>query len=137
VLTVPPTALTEGHLLREGKTSRPSICNGQALLSRGAILTVADRARALIIELRYGLPWYFAWEASSIESLSGPPTGSRVTSLVIPAAVLAERRDVQVIGLSDAWKSESIRTVPVNQSAGPLLDGCEPIRFISMVDSCV
>src|ERR1017187_8803111 len=27
---------------------------------------------------------------------------------------------------------ESMRTVPVNQSAGPLLDGCEPLRLISM-----
>jgi hypothetical protein len=28
--------------------------------SRGMILTVAERARALIIGLRYGLSWYFA-----------------------------------------------------------------------------
>jgi hypothetical protein len=28
---------------------------------------------------------------------------------------------------------ESMRTVPVNQSAGPLTDGCEPFRFISMM----
>jgi len=28
--------------------------------SRGVILTVAERARALIIEARYGLPRYFA-----------------------------------------------------------------------------
>src|SRR5208282_1417609 len=27
---------------------------------------------------------------------------------------------------------ESMRTVPVNQSAGPLLDGCEPLRLISI-----
>src|SRR6266513_333447 len=26
----------------------------------------------------------------------------------------------------------SIRTVPVNQSAGPLVDGCEPARLMSM-----
>ena len=25
-----------------------------------------------------------------------------------------------------------MRTVPVNQSAGPLLDGCEPLRLISI-----
>jgi hypothetical protein len=28
---------------------------------------------------------------------------------------------------------ESIRTVPVNQSAGPLLEGCEPLRLISII----
>jgi hypothetical protein len=33
------------------------------------------------------------------------------------------------------WKGESIRTAPVNQSAGPLADGCEPSRLISMVSS--
>src|SRR5919198_6466310 len=32
----------------------------------------------------------------------------------------------------DAWNSGSIRTVPVNQSSGPLPDGCEPTRLISM-----
>src|SRR6266851_7774546 len=32
-----------------------------ALVERGMILTVAERARAPIIELRYGLPWYFTW----------------------------------------------------------------------------
>jgi len=30
-----------------------------ALVSRGMILTVAERARAPLIALRYGLPWYF------------------------------------------------------------------------------
>src|SRR6266487_5667709 len=34
-----------------------------------------------------------------------------------------------------AWNNGSIRTVPLNQSAGPLLDGCEPILLISIVDS--
>src|SRR5438270_7838332 len=33
---------------------------------------------------------------------------------------------------SGAWKSGSIRTLPVNHSAGPFADGCEPIRLISM-----
>src|SRR5277367_5994776 len=28
---------------------------------------------------------------------------------------------------------ESMRTVPVNQSAGPLLEGCEPILLISIL----
>jgi hypothetical protein len=28
-----------------------------------------------------------------------------------------------------------MRTVPVNQSEGPLLDGCEPMRLISIVAS--
>jgi len=32
-------------------------------------LTVAERARAPIIELRYALPWYFARQASSMMSL--------------------------------------------------------------------
>src|SRR5580765_3150148 len=31
-----------------------------------------------------------------------------------------------------AWNNGSIRTVPVNQSAGPLADGCEPILLISI-----
>src|SRR6266446_4848413 len=31
-----------------------------------------------------------------------------------------------------AWNNGSMRTVPVNQSAGPLSDGCEPIFLISM-----
>src|SRR6266550_5410813 len=32
-----------------------------------------------------------------------------------------------------AWNSGSTRTAPVNQSAGPLPDGCEPFRLMSMV----
>jgi hypothetical protein len=32
-------------------------------------------------------------------------------------------------------KGESMRTVPVNQSAGPLLEGCEPLRLISILNS--
>src|SRR6266571_8946240 len=31
-----------------------------------------------------------------------------------------------------AWNSGSIRTVPVNHSAGPLLEGCEPLLLISI-----
>ena len=31
-----------------------------------------------------------------------------------------------------AWNSGSMRTVPVNQSAGPLLEGCEPLLLISI-----
>src|SRR5205807_8898936 len=34
---------------------------------------------------------------------------------------------------SGAWNRGSIRTVPVNQSAGPLFDGCEPLLFISIM----
>src|SRR5580704_16174002 len=33
-----------------------------------------------------------------------------------------------------AWNRGSMRTVPVNQSAGPLLEGCEPILLISILD---
>src|SRR5437764_9184170 len=33
---------------------------------------------------------------------------------------------------SGAWKSGSIRTVPVNQSAGPLTAACEPTLLISI-----
>ena len=36
---------------------------------------------------------------------------------------------------SGGSNSGSIRTVPVNQSAGPLPEGCEPLRLISMVGS--
>src|SRR6266478_3494295 len=34
-----------------------------------------------------------------------------------------------------AWNNGSMRTVPVNQSAGPLLDGCEPFFLISIMNS--
>ena len=36
------------------------VLDDQALVSRGMTLTVAERVRVLIIELRYGLPLYFA-----------------------------------------------------------------------------
>src|ERR1700680_2093737 len=36
---------------------------------------------------------------------------------------------------SGAWKSGSIRTVPVNQSDGPWPDGCDPILLISISHS--
>src|SRR6266478_7363079 len=36
---------------------------------------------------------------------------------------------------SGAWNRGSIRTVPVNQSAGPLFDGCDPHFLISILDS--
>src|ERR1035437_9636283 len=32
-----------------------------------------------------------------------------------------------------AWNNGSTRTVPVKYSAGPLLEGCEPLRLISIV----
>src|SRR6478736_8022121 len=32
-----------------------------------------------------------------------------------------------------AWNKGSMRTVPVNQSAGPLLEGCEPLLLISIL----
>src|SRR5439155_21071107 len=34
-----------------------------------------------------------------------------------------------------AWNKGSMRTVPVNQSAGPLLDGCEPFLLVSILSS--
>src|SRR6266446_2080528 len=36
---------------------------------------------------------------------------------------------------SGAWNSGSMRTVPVNQSAGPLFEGCDPHFLISILDS--
>src|SRR5881397_3362872 len=36
---------------------------------------------------------------------------------------------------SAARKRGSMRTVPVNQSAGPLAEGCEPLLWMSIVDS--
>jgi hypothetical protein len=36
------------------------VLDDQASVARGMTLIVADRARALVIGLRYGLPWYFA-----------------------------------------------------------------------------
>src|SRR5437667_3555915 len=33
---------------------------------------------------------------------------------------------------SGAWNRGSIRTVPVNQSAGPLFEGCDPVLLISI-----
>ena len=56
-----------------------------AFVARGRTLTVAARARALIIGGRYGLPLYLARYASSMRSLIGPLTGSKVTSFVMPA----------------------------------------------------
>src|SRR5690349_21735725 len=34
---------------------------------------------------------------------------------------------------SSRWKRESMRTVPVKYSAGPLPDGCEPMRLMSIM----
>src|SRR6266550_7670683 len=34
-----------------------------------------------------------------------------------------------------AWNNGSTRTVPVNHSAGPLLEGCEPTLLISILSS--
>jgi hypothetical protein len=68
------------------------MCNvslsGEQRQRLGMTLTVAERARALIIEPRYGLPRYFARKASSMRSLIGPSTGSKVTSFLIPAALI-------------------------------------------------
>ena len=61
-------------------------------------LTVAERARALIIGLRYGLPRYFARYASSMRSLIGPSTGSKATAFVMPAAMVRP-----AFGRSAAW----------------------------------
>src|SRR5215472_18355833 len=36
---------------------------------------------------------------------------------------------------SGAWNSGSMRTAPVKESGGPLPDGCEPLRLISIVPS--
>src|SRR6266566_9032532 len=33
---------------------------------------------------------------------------------------------------SGAWNSGSMRTVPVNQSAGPFVEGCDPLLCISI-----
>src|SRR6266850_2171179 len=46
--------------------------------------------------------------------------GSKVT--LLPAARAG----------SFTWNSGSMRTVPVKYSAGPLADGCEPLRLISI-----
>ena len=51
----------------------------------GKILTVADRALALIIGLRYELVEYFARYAASMRSLIGRSISSKETSLVMPA----------------------------------------------------
>src|SRR5437667_12127176 len=48
-----------GHVL-EGDFARDERCRSRPFApSRGMTLTVAERARALIIALGYGLPWYF------------------------------------------------------------------------------
>src|SRR3954466_10076709 len=51
--------------------------------------------------------------------------GSKVT--VLPAARAG----------AFAWNSGSMRTVPLNHSDGPLVEGCEPTRAISIFSSCV
>jgi hypothetical protein len=58
--------------------------------------------------------WPSGWVCHAVRAL-----GSNVTAF--PAA-----RAGCVTG-----NSGSMRTVPVNQSAGPLFDGCEPLRLIS------
>jgi hypothetical protein len=57
-------------------------------VSRGKTLTVAKRARVPIMGLRYGLPWYFVRYAASMQPLIGPSTGTKMTSFVMPAAVI-------------------------------------------------
>ena len=48
-----------GHVL-EGDFARDERCRSRPLApARGMTLTVAERARAPIIALRYGLPWSF------------------------------------------------------------------------------
>src|SRR5581483_9758253 len=77
----------------------------------------------------------------------GPPSRCTrpqpaVTISVCPSgcvchAVRAPGSNVTIAPLTRAGslplKGESTRTVPVNQSAGPLLDGCEPFRLISII----
>ncbi|KAG0770808.1 hypothetical protein G6F22_017070 [Rhizopus arrhizus] len=60
--------------------------------SRGSTLTVAARARSLIIGRRYWLVEYLARYAESIASLVGPATGSNVTSITDPAAEMRPAR---------------------------------------------
>ena len=50
----------------------------------------------------------------------GPAPGSNVT--LAPSARAG----------SGAWNSGSMRTVPVNHSAGPLPEGCEPLLLMSI-----
>src|SRR6516225_4288348 len=62
--------------------------------------------------------WPSGWVCQAVRA-----PGSKVTSA-------AETRDG-----SAAANSGSIRTLPVNHSSGPLLEGCEPLRLSSMVSN--
>ena len=75
---------------------------------------------------------------------AAPSRSPRVTISVWPSGCVCQavRAPGSKVTLAPAtragaavWKSGSIRTVPVNQSAGPLPEGCEPIRLMSMAVS--
>ena len=66
------------------------------------------------------------------------PTGrdnQRLTEGVrVPGRASAGLEGHKRAGDAGGLNSGSILTVPVNQSAGPLPDGCAPLRLISMVE---
>src|SRR5579871_3407454 len=61
--------------------------------------------------------WPSGWVCQAVRA-----PGSKVTDAPCPRAGSA------------AWNKGSIRTDPVNQSADPLREGCEPLRLISIID---
>ena len=74
-------------------------------------------------------------------SFFGPPWLSPATPavtinvsqrMVIPSCTstgLKRNTDAQHARRIGAWKSGSMRTLPVKYSSGPLLEGCEPLLF--------
>src|SRR5271166_1384998 len=64
--------------------------------------------------------WPRGWVCHAVRA-----PGSKVT--LLPAARAG----------SVALNRGSMRTVPVNHSAGPLPEGCEPLRLISILNSCL
>src|SRR6187401_212991 len=87
---------------------------------------------------RRPVPVLFAWREPN--DVTGPNLLDRPTPTLGAAnAGCHDQRLAERVGVprrprpgTGASNSGSMRTVPVNHSAGPLADGCEPLRLISI-----
>src|SRR3954452_17606677 len=78
---------------------------------------------------RLGPSWHFTQPQPAV-TISLWPSGCVCQALRAPGSKVtsaAETRDGSV-----AANNGSMRTVPVNQSSGPLPEGCEPLRLSSI-----
>src|SRR4051812_40593824 len=104
-----------------------SVAPCQCFLSGGQLTTSPGRSSTLASPQHWVQPrpevTIRVWPQGCVcQALRAP--GSKVT-LAPP----------KVAGPGD-WNSGSTRTMPVKYSAGPFIDGCEPLRFNSMLVSC-